>query len=80
MRHCLIICALALSACGADKPPSTVVVRSHVPADLLRPCGGWNGPVPATEGQLILAAAAEKRGRLCANAKIEATAQIVGPQ
>lgn len=73
MRLCLIICAALLTACGRAEP-----VAPYVPADLLRTAPGWRGAPPATEGQLVDAAAAEKRGRELANARIEAIAQIVG--
>lgn len=76
MRLCLIFCALLLSACGHDgpfeEPPP-----SAVPEDLLRPCPGYTGPLPRTEGQLSDAVIAEARGRACANARIEAIAAIV---
>lgn len=72
MRLCLIFCALALAACGRD-----TVASVYVPADLLAPAPGWTGPPPATERALILAAAAEKRGREQANAQLAAIAQIV---
>ena len=70
MRRCLIICAMLLAGCG----PKPLIV----PADLLKPCPGWQGPVPATERQLARAAAAEKAGRICANTKLAGVAQIVG--
>lgn len=67
MRHCLIICALALAGCGPDPV---------IPGDLLSPCDGWSGRRPETEGELIRAAAAEKGGRLCANGKLSAIAAM----
>lgn len=68
MGRCLIICAMLLAGCG------------HEPAWLLldlTPCPGWAGPRPATEGQFARAAAAERAGRLCANAKLEAVSEAV---
>jgi hypothetical protein len=70
MRRCLIICALALAGCGPD--PVTI------PPELTTPCAGWTGPRPATEVQLIRAAAAEKGGRQCANSKLSAIAALSG--
>jgi hypothetical protein len=70
MRRYLIICAVGLAGCGPD--PATV------PPDLLTPCPGWQGNAPATEGELIRAAAAEKAGRTCANTKLQAVAAVVG--
>lgn len=69
MRAYLIICAMVLAGCGRD--PATV------PPDLLTPCPGWIGKTPATEGELIRAAAAEKAGRQCANGKLEAVAGVL---
>ena len=68
MRLCLIICAGVLASCG----PKPVV-----PADLLTPCPGWTGGTPATEGQLLRAALAERGGRLCNAGKLEAVAELV---
>lgn len=73
MRRCLTICALALAACGNDPVPV-------VPLDLVTPCPGWAGRVPATEGELIRAAAAERAGRICANTKLAGVAEIAGAQ
>jgi hypothetical protein len=69
MRLCLIICALALAACGRD-----VVV----PPDMLTPCTGWQGGTPKTEGDLLRAGAAERAGRICANTKLEAVRAVLG--
>lgn len=74
MRLFPIILAGLLSGCGAADAPAAL----HIPADLLAPVPGWTGPVPRTEGQLIDAAAAEKRGRERANMQIEAIARIAG--
>lgn len=71
MRRCLIIFAAALAACGPDPVPV-------VPADMLTPCPGWRGRTPATQGELIRAASAEKAGRQCANLKLQGVAEIVG--
>lgn len=68
MRLCLIICAMALAGCGPE--PATI------PAELVEPCPGWQGARPATEGQLIRAALAEKGGRQCANGKLAAIAAL----
>ena len=70
MRRCLIICAVALAGCGPDRVPV-------VPPDMLTPCPGWTGRTPATEGEVIRAAAAEKAGRLCANTKLEGVAEVL---
>jgi hypothetical protein len=72
MRLCLTICLALLAGCGREA--ATV----HFPADLLQPAPGWLGPAPRTEGQMIDAAVAEKRGRERANAQLEAIGQIVG--
>jgi len=50
-----------------------------VPADLLRGCAGYTGPVPNNQGQLSDALVAEVRGRHCANGKLEAIATILEP-
>lgn len=68
MRLCLTICAMALAGCGPDP--------SIIPAELLTPCPGWQGERPATEGQLIRAALAEKGGRECANSKLGSIAAL----
>lgn len=67
MRRCLIICAVALAACGRD---------AVIPAELLTPCPGWTGRRPQTEGELIRAALAEKGGRECANGKLQSIAAM----
>jgi hypothetical protein len=76
MRLSLTICAALVSGCGAGSPTVTPVA-SYVPADLLTPCAGWQGPVPLTEGQWVDATAQERRGRICANGKLASVAQIV---
>lgn len=69
MRHCLIMLCAGLAACGAG---------GSIPPDMLRPCAGWQGPAPATEGQLLRAALAEKAGRECANGRLAGVAAIIG--
>lgn len=68
MRLCLIICGAVLAGCGPKA----------VPVELVTPCPGWQGATPATEGELIRAALAERAGRECANGKLEAVGRIVG--
>ena len=75
MHRCLIICAMLLAACG-PKP----AIQPYIPADLLQPVAGYIGPAPTTEGALIAAAIAEKRGREAANSKLAAISEILGPQ
>ena len=77
MRRCLIILALLPAACGRD--PQLIPAPAPVPADLLAPTPGWTGPTPSTEGQLIDAAAAEKRGRLICNGQLLTIGQIILP-
>jgi len=67
MRLCLIICAVVLAGCGR---------KAEIPADLMTPCAGWQGAPPATEGDLMRAALAEKGGRECANSKLGAIAAL----
>ena len=69
MSRFLTICAMALAGCGPELT---------IPPDLLAPCPGWTGRRPDTQGELIRAAAAEKGGRVCANAKLEAVAGMIG--
>ncbi|WP_420719814.1 Rz1-like lysis system protein LysC [Thalassovita sp.] len=75
MRLFPLCCALLLSGCL--RAPEVVAPPPPVPADLLRPCEGYGGPVPRTEGQFSDALLAEARGRACANAKLEALKQIL---
>lgn len=77
MRHCLIICALLLAACGPD-PARVVLAPPPISADLLAPCPGWTGPTPQTEGQWVDAAAAEKYGREMCNGQLLTIAQTIG--
>lgn len=77
MSRCLIICAVLLSACGPD--PIMIHSRPPVPADLLAPAPGWTGLPPSTEGQLIDAAAAEKRGRQMCNGQLLTITDILTP-
>lgn len=57
-----ITCLALLVSCG-PKPDLT-------------PCAGWTGGRVATERDFALAASAEKRGRECANAKLEVAAKF----
>lgn len=75
MHRYLTICALLLSACGRE-----IIVEVNVPPSLLAGCPGYTGSTPSEEGQFVDAAIAERRGRICANRKIEAISKIVGPQ
>ena len=75
MRLCLLCCALLLSGCL--RAPEVVAPPPAVPADLLRPCEGYIGPMPRIEGQLSDALIAEARGRACANGRLEAVRQIL---
>ncbi|AZB58675.1 hypothetical protein [Cereibacter sphaeroides] len=72
MRLYPIILAALLAACGPE--PSA---RPYVPPDLLVAPPGWTGPSPRDEGQLIDAAAAEKRGREQCIGQLLAVAEIV---
>lgn len=74
MPRYLIILAVLLASCGSDP------AINPVPADLLTSCSGHMGPVPRNEKQLALALLSEIQGRQCANRKIEAIAEIIGPQ
>lgn len=67
---------LLLAACG--QPP--IEAAPLVPGALLAPCPGWQGPTPATQGDLIAAAAAERSGRLCANDKLASVKRLVAAQ
>lgn len=75
MRLFPLCCALLLSGCL--RAPEVVAPPPPVPADLLRPCSGYIGPMPRTEGQLSDALIAEARGRACANARLGAVRQIL---
>ncbi|PTV94997.1 hypothetical protein C8J27_106267 [Rhodobacter aestuarii] len=72
MRRLAITCALLLAACGADPAPPPLAGLD------LAPCAGWTGGVPDTEQRLMRAAAAERAGRLCANAKLVAVGEGAG--
>lgn len=80
MRRCLMGCVMLLASCGSPETVRRVAVVPPVSADLRTGCPGWQGRPPVTVGQLLDAGAAEKAGRLCANAKIEAIDKILGPQ
>ncbi|SDX32729.1 hypothetical protein SAMN05443573_1228 [Celeribacter indicus] len=62
MRLYLIFCLTLLAGCGHEPALSLLD---------LSPCPGWQGAPPLTEAQFARAAAAERAGRLCANAKLE---------
>jgi len=72
MRRLMITSMLLLAACG-PKPVMPALELLD-----LTPCPGWTGPRPATVGAFARAAAAERAGRLCANAKLEDVAGIAG--
>jgi hypothetical protein len=76
MRHCLIICALWMTGC--DKRPP-VVAQPYVPADLLVPCRPTLRPA-LTEGDFADNALARAEAYDCTVGKLEAVAQIIGPQ
>ncbi|SOC16828.1 hypothetical protein SAMN05877809_1098 [Rhodobacter sp. JA431] len=71
MRRLANICALLLAACGPDPAPPPLAGLD------LTPCPGWTGGLPDTEQRLMRAAAAERAGRLCANAKLVAVREVV---
>lgn len=76
MRLCHLCLAILLSAC--TKPAPRAILSPHpVPPDLLRPCAGYRGPLPRTEGALAKAIIAEAQGRACANARLAAMAEIL---
>lgn len=74
MRLCLMLCAMLVASCGQTE---TVSVRTYVPADLLTPERGWAGGSPITQRDFVEAAEAERAGRLRANRKLQAIAEIV---
>lgn len=76
MHRLAITCAALLAACGPDRPP-VVVAPQPVDPGLLQPCPGWQGPTPSTEGQLIDAVAAERRGRLRCNDQLASIESIL---
>lgn len=78
MRRYPIICALLLAACGREAQPVTAA-PPQIPADLLKPAPGWTGPTPATDGGIIDAAWAEKRGRLQCNGQLLTISEIAYP-
>jgi hypothetical protein len=43
----------------------------------LEPCDGWTGGRPNIESEFAGAAAAEKYGRLCANAKLAVARDVI---
>jgi hypothetical protein len=76
MRRLVLCLTLLLTACGAAET-RLVIVPHNVPADLLSPCLGWQGPRPSSEGQWVKAAIAEVAGRRCANSKLSAVGEIL---
>lgn len=70
MCRCLIICVTLLAGCGREPPPVSLLD--------IAPCPGWTGPPPVTERGLARAAAAERAGRICANAKLAALRDMPG--
>ena len=75
MRLLMIIFAMLLASCGPDR---VQVVEVQIPADLLVTEPGWQGRAPETRADFVAATEAEKAGRISANRKIEAIAEIVG--
>lgn len=76
MRLCLLCSAILLSACTTPRA-SAVLAQPPVPPDLLRPCAGYTGILPTTEGAFAKAILAEAQGRSCANARLAALAKIL---
>ncbi len=76
MRLCHLCLAILLSAC-TQSHPSALQPPVSLPADLLRPCVGYQGPSPRTEGALAKAILAEAQGRSCANARLATVASIL---
>ena len=76
MRLYLLCLPLLLTGCfGRDS--DSALSPPKVPADLLRPCTGYTGPLPQSEGQISDALVAEARGRNCANSKLATVAEIL---
>lgn len=75
MRRCLVICLILLASCGPkiEAPPPLALLD-------LEPCPGWQGATPTSERLYARAAAAEKAGRLCANAKLNDAKAVAGPR
>lgn len=73
MRHCLIICALLISACARPQPE---IVPPYIPADLLTPCLTPR-MAAMTEGQLAAKMVRIAADRDCANQKIMSIGEIV---
>lgn len=67
MRLWILTFLLALASCG-PKPSGL----AGLDALDLEPCGGWTGPSPTDSRTLLMAAAAEKYGRLCDESKLQA--------
>lgn len=53
-----------------------ILLASCGPNPDLTPCDGWLHGTPTTQQQLMLASSAEKRGRECANLKLNAAAKF----
>lgn len=79
MRLCLLCLLPLLSACSAPLP-EPILQPASVPDDLLRPCAGYTGLLPHTEGQISDALLAEAQGRACANHRLATLAEMLqGP-
>lgn len=79
-RTLLTLTLLApLPSCG-PRPVKVVFVEPHFDPALLTPCGGYTGPTPKLDAQLIAAAKAERAGRLDCNGKIAAMRQALASQ
>lgn len=75
MRLCLAICLALLASCGPKiKAPQPLALLD------LAPCPGWQGATPSDERSFARAAAAEKAGRVCANAKLADAKAVTGAQ
>jgi len=76
MRFCHLCLAILLSACTRSFP-EVILSPVAVPPDLLKPCSGYEGPLPRSEGELASAIVAEAQGRACANARLATVAEIL---
>lgn len=76
MPRFLLICTALLAACG-PRPAPVVVASPLIDPGVLQPAPGWQGPTPRNEGELIDAAAAERRGRLSCNAQLSTIEMII---
>ena len=66
-----IFFCVVLASCGADPGPL------EIPAEMVAPEPGHEGPAPTTERGVLLAAAAERVGRLRANEKLSALVEVL---